>query len=125
MAAYHFTHFFVLIAHPWISAGNFVTSGTQFKIYSGEDIEIKASDESSPVITRHFHECGMKETCNYLARKKNKSDYSKISGKEDISNDKIYAEVWKKIEQKGNFYAKPELKILPELVRISYSLGIL
>lgn len=110
MAFILYTCFIVLAANPLISYCNLVTYGTHFKVLYGDKLDNETSDESTPFISQHFHECGMGKACNYVVKQTNTKLYSKVNEEKNLpGNDEI---AWKKIASEGRNVSKLSKQII-------------
>ena len=77
---------------------NLTSAQILFRLSSKED-GFKIEDENIPFLTQSFFTCGSKDDCAKVAKKKGKSQFKEVTGKDTVGEESV---VYEKV--KGNDY---------------------
>ena len=100
---YHGLIYFVALSiNPIRSTQVFYTLASK-----GEDVKVE--DENVPFLSRSFFLCVSNEDCSEVARRKGKSQFKEVIGKENIGEDSIVYEKVKTLQEQGNKNSKQKI----------------
>ena len=78
---------------------NLTPSQVYFRLSSKED-GFKIEDENIPFLTQSFFTCGSNNDCEKVAKKKGKSQFKEVTGKDTVGEESV---VYEKVKGKDCF----------------------